>query len=307
MHILVGADRSSECRKGMALAQRLGFPEPLFDLMHVVEPLPLPGIMDFSYVRADLIDRLLKDQEDDAKRLLEEMRRELSESGQQRIETTLVQGFASNELLARAAGKAVDLLVVGTARRDVIDRAVAGSTCRKVIVSAPCSVLVAKKTGSVPVKGPINAVLATDHSDCANRCIDLFLKLKPAGIRCLTVMTAYPFELPDVARSVMPHFKGDLPGWIAANLAAENQKVIDRLAAGLSCEFKSRVIDGSPEQGIDTAMAEAAANLLILGAQGHGFIQRAMVGSVSHHQALYGKHDTFILRAGDRAAPKASG
>jgi hypothetical protein len=43
-------------------------------------------------------------------------------------------------------------------------------------------------------------------------------------------------------------------------------------------------------------MEESGATLVVLGAQGHGFLERVTAGSVSYAQAVKGKYDTLMLR-----------
>jgi hypothetical protein len=44
-------------------------------------------------------------------------------------------------------------------------------------------------------------------------------------------------------------------------------------------------------------MDAMSADLLILGAKGHGFLERITMGSVSLRQAIAGMYSTLILRA----------
>jgi nucleotide-binding universal stress UspA family protein len=44
-------------------------------------------------------------------------------------------------------------------------------------------------------------------------------------------------------------------------------------------------------------MLDTQADILVMGAQGHGFVERVFIGSVSLHQALYEPYPVMIVRA----------
>jgi len=74
-----------------------------------------------------------------------------------------------------------------------------------------------------------------------------------------------------------------------------NEQVCERLRAlGAQCE--SRVEEAHPNEAIQNAMKETEADLLILGAQGHGFWDRLAIGSISFHQAIAEPHSVLLLR-----------
>ena len=56
------------------------------------------------------------------------------------------------------------------------------------------------------------------------------------------------------------------------------------------------MVDGPVETAIETVMREEKADLLIVGAQGHGFLHRITAGSISFHFALRSPFHTLILR-----------
>jgi nucleotide-binding universal stress UspA family protein len=93
----------------------------------------------------------------------------------------------------------------------------------------------------------------------------------------------------------VPDLAVDAETWVSENLLKRNQTVADRLGA-VGIEASPMVIDGHPNAAIHQAMGETEADLLILGAQGHGFIERLAMGSVSFYQAVSERHSVLILR-----------
>jgi nucleotide-binding universal stress UspA family protein len=207
--------------------------------------------------------------------------------------THLMHGFAANVLMEFATSSGADLLATGSEGRGNVEGLLFGSVSRKLAVSAPQSLLIAKQE-PLPV-GPVRAVFATDHSPYAQRCLARLLALAPRGFGKVTVMTAYPKALVGHLTQMLEHFKGDVATWIEKNLEEQNQAV-RRTLATLGCEVESRVVSGEPRQAITRTMEETGATLVVLGAQGHGFLDRVTAGSVSYAQAVKSKYDTLMLR-----------
>jgi nucleotide-binding universal stress UspA family protein len=165
---------------------------------------------------------------------------------------------------------------------------------RGLVIGAKQSLLIAK--GEVAPEGSVRAVLATDHSRYADRCLTTLLNLAPKGIAHLTVLTAYPRESVEAIRPFLPDYVLDPANWIDDSLRQRNDHVKERLAP-LGCTFDERVVNEQPNAAIKQAMEETGADLLILGAQGHGWVERLTLGSVSFHQAVVEPSSVLILRA----------
>jgi nucleotide-binding universal stress UspA family protein len=153
-------------------------------------------------------------------------------------------------------------------------------------------VLVAK--GAVPEEGPIRAVLAVDHSPYCDRCIDRLMKWKPEGLDSVCVLSAMPSGSSHheflIEKLSLP--ESQIEGW----MAEENQKVVDKLrTAGIHAE--QRIGKGDPNDVIRATMYDFGAELAILGAHGHGFIERLLIGSVSLHQVVAESYSTLLIRA----------
>jgi nucleotide-binding universal stress UspA family protein len=291
MRLVVGIDQTAESLKAAELAARLAFRGMEVDLVHVVERLE-PIIYQRLPANADVIDRLLKGQEDAGRSMLAAAEGRLREYGFA-ARTHLMHGFAANVLMEFATSSGADLLATGSEGRGNVEGLLFGSVSRKLAVSAPQSLLIAKQE-PLPV-GPVRAVFATDHSPYAQRCLARLLALAPRGFGKVTVMTAYPKALVGHLTQMLEHFKGDVATWIEKNLEEQNQAV-RRTLATLGCEVESRVVSGEPRQAITRTMEETGATLVVLGAQGHGFLDRVTAGSVSYAQAVKSKYDTLMLR-----------
>ncbi|WEL17021.1 MULTISPECIES: universal stress protein [unclassified Halorhabdus] len=70
------------------------------------------------------------------------------------VETTLVEGAPSREIVARAENAAVDLIVMGTHGRGGLNRLLLGSVAERVIRSAPVPVLTYRVGEPPEVRSP---------------------------------------------------------------------------------------------------------------------------------------------------------
>jgi nucleotide-binding universal stress UspA family protein len=79
------------------------------------------------------------------------------------------------------------------------------------------------------------------------------------------------------------------------HLEQQNLKAAERLSA-LGCDIQSRIMISDPDEAIDTVMRDTGSQLLIMGAQGRGFLKSLTTGSHTFRQAVSGKHSVLILR-----------
>lgn len=292
MKILLGLDAATRASTIGGYVKALGLPDAEITVTHVLERI---GEAEFSVeggVPRDLIDRFLMMQEASANEILASGRADLKNVGLE-SDTKLLTGFSGNRIVSYAEETKTDLLALGTSGKGVLEGALIGSVGRKALISSTCSILIAKKPLSS--EGPLTVVFATDHSDYANRCIDRFVSWGPKGIGRAIVTTIYPEQLVRGMTAVMENFKADVSSWVRAELERNNEKIVQRLAP-LGSECKSRVESGNVGEVLERVMKEENADLLVLGAQGHGFLQRLTLGSVSLDQAVKRPYSVLVMR-----------
>lgn len=292
MKIIMGID-SQECLKTVAdLPASLGFAAASIELAHVLERLDSSGLPRMEGARADILARYLKMQEDEAKALLEQGQTELKRRGLA-CTVKLLTGFSANRLVDYAEESKADLLALGSSGKGRLESAITGSVGRKALIAAKCSVLISKK--ELPQSRPIKVVIATDHSKYANDCLQRFISWRPQGISEAVVVTVFPEQLLKAVASVMEHFKADVASWVKDELGRANNELIKKFAP-LKTTFRSRVEPGPVGDILEKVMIEENADLLVLGAQGHGFVERLTVGSVSLDQATRRPYSVLVLR-----------
>jgi nucleotide-binding universal stress UspA family protein len=109
-------------------------------LLHVVETLAVGYASDlFPVPMADVYQEMSGYAKSELAKLAEESRQRGVN-----VREVIVQGRPSEEVVRLAAEETVDLIVLGTHGRGVIDKALFGSTTERVVRRAPCPVLICR-------------------------------------------------------------------------------------------------------------------------------------------------------------------
>jgi len=276
MKSIVGIDGEGHYRSALHLLGRLAFERQSAELLHILNPTVLAeqGIVAPSYAAALQIDETWKAVAD---ALLAQAQREAAGLGVDSNVLTLI-GKPAPTLIERAAEIHADLAVIGSTHKSRYGAFLLGSVGRALTIGAHQSLLVAKREHAEA--GPLTAVFATDGSEYADACLRMFVRMAPKGIRRLVIVTAVDFLETD---------RPDSP-----EREHVNQLVDHVCEAGIKTE--GHVVEGNPPQVIDAMMKSVHADLLIMGAQGHGFFNRLLVGSLSLQEVVATPHSVLLLR-----------
>lgn len=292
MKAILGIDNQGAWTPAVKLFSALRFPAPEVTLLHAVEatvpfvPFAAEPVVQVEYHKVlQNLGLAALDQAKDAC-----CDRNLRTKGQ------MVFGSASQALSYAANEKDVDLVAIAAHPRSRWNPSFLSSVTRGLAIDCDRSILIAK--GEIPEGRKLRAVLAVDHSKYSNRWLERFLSLHPAGISEIHVVTAYdlsPHEI-EVLKANVPSAETNTNAWLQKQLEELNGAVVDRLAAAGYAAY-GRVVPGRAEDAIRRTMLDTQSDLLIMGAQGHGFVERVFIGSVSLHQALYEPYPVMIVRA----------
>ena len=265
----------------LAFLERLRFADAEVRLMHVIESL-LPDKSFPDLKPEHPISILMAEHERQGDTELVKAGKLLQASGY-RQGTELQRGDPARALVEYARDSSAEVIAVGSAQKGAWGSLFFGSVTKALTASAEQSLLVAKSHPRS--KDGLTAVLAVDHSDYCNACIDRFIEWKTQGVQRITVVTAMQdASNPDLQ---LAH--------INADFEAKNAEICNRLAAvGIECDH--RLVQGHPNLAIEEAMQETKADLLILGARGHGFWDQSRLGSVSHYQVVATPHNVLVVR-----------
>jgi nucleotide-binding universal stress UspA family protein len=204
------------------------------------------------------------------------------------------QGKVAPTILKRAP-KHNGLLVVGSQGLDALDRFTLGSVSTKLIQQATCPVLVVKSE-AVPLR---RIILATDGSEASVKALAFVLtKFQPD--RPVPIHVSVIHVIP--RRPLAPFDIGTTIPWTkqrGLKVKEESRKLLDQsvqklIEAGFRAKPISRL--GNPAEKIMEAASKQQADLIVMGAQGLGAIDRFFLGSVSTRVVQYANCAVLVVR-----------
>jgi nucleotide-binding universal stress UspA family protein len=302
MKILFGLER--ELDPAFSLLKQLHFPEATVDIVHVVAPINYALADPINYLAFGIepleVDRMVAERDKDANRSVAEAMASLS--GTYPCQTMVLFGQPAYEILKYSDEQQVDIIAINAGYTESEGvAAVMGSVSCALVAGASQSVLVARNIRNrIEAKNPLRVVFATDHSDYANRCFEEFLRLAPTGIGHLAVICAYPKDSLGAMQMILPPKGVNIANIVHKELTVQNETMLaqahERLVTRV-LSTASYVLPDPVYTAIDHVMEAEEGDILVLGAKGHGLLERLTMGSVSMHQAIAGKYSTLIIRA----------
>ncbi len=293
MRLLVGVDREDAYKPALQLLSRLRFDKPETTLAHFVSGQP-------AYIPIDSLEgaQMLANYRVAAENLgREALDRALDEACMRDLKpkASLQFGSPADGLGEMADQTRADLLAVRAEHGSLWATSFLGSVSRCLAIGCHTSLLIAK--GPVPEALPLKIVLATDHSPEANKWISKFIGWQPKGISEIHVVTAYDLQGVEaqLLRSSVPSIGARVDLWVEEHLRNLNAKVVKKME-GAGYKATSSVGSGNANDVIRRAMQDTQSDLLVLGAQGHGFIERLLIGSCSMHQVVAEPYPVLVVR-----------
>lgn len=272
MKAVVGIDLGGRYEPALGLLQALRFPETQARLLHCVEPVmpdggfPEPGSAGpFAQIIAEL-ERLGQKHLDEVAQAVQPW--------SPGVTSKLCMGRAVASLCQEAKAWQADLVVVGSERKGGWGSMFLGSVSKGITIGSESSVLVGKQ--ALVHDGPLRAVMATDLSDTASAALLKFAGWGPSGIGSARLVHA---------------FSGTGDQGAAEASAAE---MADQIADALGIGVLPSVVAGNTNDVLREAMQQA--DLLVLGARGHGFLGSWVLGSVASHQVVHEEYNVAVLR-----------
>lgn len=217
------------------------------------------------------------------------------------VSTEMVHGDAARLLIECASRWSADLIAVGSSQKGYWGSLFFGSVTKALSAASEQSILVAKSEPRGDAE--LTAVLATDHSPYADACFEEFLRWGVGGIRHITVLTALDCRPPrfDGAERDRASIAEEIAR-IRDETEARCQALCARLrSAGAECD--AVVMEDHPAHAIAHLMQETQADLVVLGARGHGLWNRLSLGSLSHFQVVATPHNVLVIRLPEASQP----
>jgi len=289
MHIIVGVDSEGIYRKGLDLALALDYPDLRATLVHAIEPV-LPDSGPESLGMANAIGEILRARESQGKQVLSEAAASLACPTQSALEV----GGAAGVISSLAQKSSADLVVVGSSNKGTWGSLFFGSVTKGVVIDSEQSVLVGKRPAR---SSGLTVVIATDHSEYMNACLDRFISTSPRGINRIELVCAVPHSASfmDFLSTESAEAASELPEVMAREAKRKNEEVAGKLRS-ICRDVQTRVTHGHPNEVIRETMQDVSADLAIIGARGHGFLERAILGSISTHQVVSESYNVLVLR-----------
>lgn len=271
---VVGIDSDNHYQAAFSLLRGLGFAGTSLELVHAEAPLPATQPDGLAYVGYGDIE---KEREKLGQDFLAKAQHEAQGLGM--AATVHYQlGSATSVLLEESDAHHADLIAVGSTHKSKYGAFFLGSVGRALAIGSPRSILIAKRE-AVPTNG-LTVVFATDGSEYADACLRMFARMHPKGVKRVVVLTAVEeMENEREETTVRTHVESLVHHLCELGIPAEG-----------------RVMQGSVHEVIDATMLDTNADLLALGAQGHGFIDRVLIGSVSLHAVVATPYSVLLLR-----------
>ncbi|WP_158409254.1 universal stress protein [Fimbriimonas ginsengisoli] len=294
MKAVVGIDLNGAYKPAIKLLARFRFEKPESTLAHFVNPVPAYFPMDVvaaGQLQSDYVKAL-----ENAGRIALDASKDEACMRDLKPRCTLRFGPAATGLSDIADQTHSDIVAVGAGQGSLWSTSFLGSVSRGLAIGCHASILVSK--GPIRDGAPLKVVLATDHSPESERWIRKFLSWHAKGISEIHVVTAYQISDHEahILQANLPALGGMVDTWIEDHLQSLNDRLVAKLqAAGYVAT--SRVGAGTANDVIRQAMQDTQADVLVIGAQGHGFAERLFIGSCSMHQVVAEPYPVLVVRS----------
>jgi nucleotide-binding universal stress UspA family protein len=210
----------------------------------------------------------------------------------------LIEGAVTPEILAEAEESRSDLIVMGTHGRSGFERLALGSVAEKVLRRAPSPVLVVGKPEATALHEPplFRRILCpVDFSRASEQALSHALSLAQQSQARLSLLhvVEWPGEDALVHRSLdayeyRRHAEGE---WLARLAQAVPEEAREW------CEVREILSHGKPWREILRCAGEEQAELIVMGVQGRGALDRMLFGSTTHHVVREAACPVLTVRA----------
>ena len=195
----------------------------------------------------------------------------------------VVDGPPTTAIIRAAKRGRADVIVVGWRGHGAMRRLLAGSVSRNVVRLAPCSVLVVRRA----VGNVRHLVIGVDGSEQSARAVRFAARLQPPDGGRMLLVTAAPL-MSDPSNPLLPP---EIRRTAASGVDSINRSRMTEARANLQHLAKDAraagwrvdvaVTNAAPLRSLLSAVTDARADVLIVGATGTSQIERLLVGSVA--------------------------
>jgi nucleotide-binding universal stress UspA family protein len=263
-------------RHGLVLAQWYSAQLTLFHVYQVSHPLPVEGIPGTVPALAGA----------DPDKLAEEVRRfcaPLLGSSGRGVQIVVRPGDAAKEIRKEAERLPSDLVILGTHGRSGFERLFLGSVTEKVLRSTGVPVLTIPPPVRQPGSPPYKIILCPlDFSPASSRALEYALSLAKEANARLILLHAIEDVLGEAGAQALGHLS------VSQYYHQLEQDAVTRLRAVVPDEARvwarpeERVVKGRAHQEILKVVEVERVDLIVMGVQGKGVVNRLVFGSTAH-------------------------
>jgi len=236
-----------------------------------------------------------------AREELDDYVKALNECASLKVSTLVSEGHPARTIVTQAEAWGADFIFMGSHGLGPIGRFLLGSTVTAVLHQAPCAVEIVRHPRRIPESdrnGERRILLAADGSAGSDKAVESVLARPwPRGSE-FRVVSVPVFGTPQME-----------PGFVDAVSWAEIRdnaiEEANRAAAQTLARFKGSgfAVDAVVPSGVEGPKASILdeaerwhADLIVVGAHGHGRLDRFLLGSISETLALYAPCSVEVFR-----------
>jgi nucleotide-binding universal stress UspA family protein len=301
MKILLATDASDSADTALDFLMRFPFPhDSMVILLTVIDERVFVDAesVELTPAQSNLLHEVHNTVREEAQTYLDAALQRVRERGWG-VTAELRSGDVTEEIMQAAEAAAVDLVVVGSHGHTPPGRFLLGSVSSRMLMYAPCSVLIVKPPEAGQAlpgteAGPWRILLAYDDSGPARKALDLCASLPLGEEDAIEVFTALPL-ITGFRQDIRQHMS---PVWqqkkIAARAALEG--ATNKLRGSIP-RVTSRLSEGeSSAHEIIEATLESGSNLIVLGSKGKSALQRFLLGSMTGNVARHAPCSVLVVR-----------
>ncbi len=293
--ILVATDFSETARLGLDWAAYLaGVRSAKLVVLHALAP-PIPLVLDveFSLPEPDAYEILSSA----AHVQMEALIAELQAAGMDAEGKVEVARHLANVMPEVEEDVGAELLVIGSRGLTAFRHLVMGSNAEEAIRRSRCPVLVVHPGDRTPAHAPRRILVATDFSEDADAAIEAALHLLGPSVEHSQVVLLHSVEIRTdwtfmVGMEVPPPaLREKLERELLRELEARAERLRDRVAG---VEVKLSL--GNPSEVVVEEAKSQDVDLIVLGAHGHGALDRIFLGSTAVRIVQHAPCPVFAYR-----------
>lgn len=207
------------------------------------------------------------------------------------VESLICEGEPPDVIVEIAREKKADLISMGTYGRKGLKRLLMGSVTSKVIVNAPCDILVVKKPCS-ECAGTYGSILVPfDGSEFSKKALDRACKLSNMDRADITVLYVIPrYE------EMIEFFRTES---IKQSLFKEAEKIMDeakKIALSHEASIASTIQEGHAGDRIVEIASTMKHDLIVMGTYGWKGVSKAIMGSTTERVVMNATCPVLVVR-----------